>query len=359
MLQKGTILFHKVGSGSRQLAVMRSLSILYGFGGELFLIRKRLIILFLSVVLISQVGFTQIQKHEYNDSLFKCVYQTNNGKIDGPYVSYYKNGIKKAEGMFESNYRTGIWTMWDATGRMRMQRNYETPFTFKRLIPVPPIDKPAVLFSAPKYTPKYNIDGFIDYFHLEERMVFMSKRLWRFIPAESNPLLFESNKFLKFLQKNTRLENITTYNFLDEEFRKPVSAISIAANNKIIGIKIQEDWFFDTERLVSETRIIGLCPVAVNIVTHDTTALYWVYFPEARKYLAEEKIKETNIPSYIKTLDDLFFYRYFSSTIYKEENVKDRKISDYKTGKDIEKEAEKIELNLIDAEHDIWIRFTK
>ena len=322
--------------------------------------KKEIIILVLSAVFVSQIGFAQIQKHEYTDSLFKCKYQTNQGRIDGPYISYYKNGIKKAEGTFEKNYRKGQWTAWDATGKIRMQRNYEDPFTFKKLIPEPSKEKPAVLLDIPRYTLKYNKDGYIDFFHLEERMVFMSKRIWRFIPSDNNPLLFENNKILKILQQNAHLKNITTYNFSDDEFRKPIPAVAIAASTKIIGLKIKEDWFFDTERLVSESRIIGLCPVVENTVTHDTTALYWVYFPEIRKYLAQEKIKDNNLPAYIKTIDDLFFYRYFSSTIYKEANVYDRKISDYsKTKKEIEKEAERIEMNLIEMEHDIWIGFTK
>ena len=87
--------------------------------------------------------------------------------------------------------------------------------------------------------------------------------------------------------------------------------------------------------------------------------MYWVYFPQIRKYLAQEKIQQTGIPAKIKTFDDLFFYRYFYGQIYKESNVYDRPISVYKTGTEIEKEAERIEISLIESEHDIWISFTE
>jgi len=323
--------------------------------------KKEIIIFFLSMVFVSQIGFAQNKTCEYNDGLIKCTYQTNQGRIDGHYISYYKNGIKKTEGTFENNYRKGKWTVWDTTGRIHTQRNYENPFTFKKLIPVPSNDKPAVLLDIPQYTLKYNKDGYIDYFYVAERMVFMSKRLWRFIPLNNNPLIFENNKILQIIQKNIPNKNITAYSITSDDFLKPLpSGMIDTANIKIIGLNIKEDWFFDTERLVSETRIIGLCPMAVNTITHDTTALYWIYFPEIRKYLAQEKIKDTKLPSYINTLDDLFFFRYFSSSIYKEENVYDRKITDYyKTREEIEKEAERIEINVIESEHDIWVSFTK
>ena len=87
--------------------------------------------------------------------------------------------------------------------------------------------------------------------------------------------------------------------------------------------------------------------------------MYWVYFPQIRKYLAQEKIRQTGLPTKIKTLDDLFFYRCFYGQIYKESNVYDKPITAYSIGKEIDKEAERIEISLIESEHDIWLRFTK
>ncbi len=297
-------------------------------------------------------------KHTFESKYIKCTYETNDGRLDGNYVSYYTNGQKKAEGKFENNYRIGKWTVWDSTGRVRMQREYTDPFAFKRLIPEVPKDKVIELLNVTPYTIQYNKDNYIELFKLKERSVVWTKRIWRSATAENNKLLFDNNKLFSILNKNILNKNITAYQTTDDEFRKELQVTSLdTASLKLIAFKIKEDFVFDAERLVSEWRIIGICPVAIQ--KQDTLDLYWVYFPETRKYLAQEKIQSNELPTKIKTIDDLFFYRYFSAPIYKEENVYERSISDYMWGKEIEKEAERIELNTIEYEHDIWISFTK
>ncbi len=319
---------------------------------------KKILFIFLSVAFLS-FNESQRQKHIYEDSFIKCSYETSQGRIDGQYVSYYKTGQKKSEGKFENNYRIGKWTVWDSTGKIRMQREYSDPFTFKRLIPEIPKEKTIELLNNARYSIQNNQDGFIDYFYLKERMVEWSKRIWRIASPKDNPLLFDNNKLFSIINKNILAKKITAYDTKDDEFTKELSLNIDTSLFKIIGFKLKEDCFFDNERLVSESRIIGLCPIVQNKIKQDTIDLYWVYFPQIRKYLAQEKIHQTGLPTKIKTLDDLFFYRYFYGQIYKESNVYDKPIATYKTGKEIEKEAERIELSLIESEHDIWIRFTK
>ena len=65
----------------------------------------------------------------------------------------------------------------------------------------------------------------------------------------------------------------------DEPGDKPSNPIIDTTHLKIIGYKIKEDMFIDNTRMVSESRIISLCPVGVNSQTKDTTDLYWIYFP--------------------------------------------------------------------------------
>lgn len=317
-------------------------------------------LIFISFCLVSFISVSEKQKREYEDASIKCSYEQSQGRLDGNYVSYYKNGKKKSEGKFENNYRIGKWTVWDSTGRIRMQREYSDPFTLKRLIPEVPKENPIELLNAPQYTLHYNKDSCIDYFKLKERMVVWSKRLWRTILPNENPILFEKNKLFAMLNKNIFNKNITPFQVTDDEFRTELLVTGIDTSSiKVIGYKIKEDSFFDNERLVFESRIIGICPVVVNKIKGDTLDFYWVYFPEVRKYLAQEKIQQTGLPSKIKTLDDLFFYRYFYGQIYKESNVYDRQISAYKTGKAVESEAERIEISLIENEHDLWISFTQ
>lgn len=320
---------------------------------------KRTLLIILSFIFLSYTGGDKM-KHSFETENIKCSYETSQERIDGNYVSYYKNGKKKSEGKFENNYRIGKWTVWDSTGRIRMQRDYSDAFTFKRLVPEVPKDKVIELLNVPQYSLQYNKDGFIEYFKLRERAVLWAKRIWRFVTPNENTLLFENDKLFSILNKNIFNKNITPYQVTDDEFRNELLVTGIDTSSiKIIGYKIKEDCFFDNERLVSESRIIGICPVVFNKLKQDTVDLYWVYFPQIRKYLAQEKIQQSGLPAKIKTFDDLFFYRYFYGQIYKESNVYDRPISAYKTGKEIEKEAERIEISLIESEHDIWISFTE
>jgi hypothetical protein len=55
-----------------------------------------------------------------------------------------------------------------------------------------------------------------------------------------------------------------------------------------------------------------------------------------------------------RTWDDIFLKRMFSSYIYKENNVYDRRIEDYKQGMDALIEADRIKNEITNMEHDLW-----
>jgi hypothetical protein len=317
--------------------------------------KKRIVILFVAVCSFSLNSDKKRVKHGYKDEKITCTYETSNGRIDGNYSSFYKNGQKKSEGTFQNNYRIGKWTVWDSTGIIRMQRVYENPFAFKQIIPAYKRDS-FNLLNERRYTLRYNFDGYIDYFNVKEKTIQWSKRIWRFIPEASNENLFENNLLYNIFQSNILSKMLTA--FSDEQFFNEITPIlPDTTKNKVIGYRIKEDCFFDSERVVAESRIIGISSVIINKLTNDTTDLFWIYFPQVRKYLARQKIQSQF--SNISTLDDLFFFRDFNSQIYKEANIWDREISDYKKGIHISKEAESIEVNIIESEHDLWIASSK
>lgn len=249
---------------------------------------------------------------------------------------------------------------------MRMQRNYKNGFEFERIYPPVPNEGPIPMLMKPKYTLKYNKDGYVDYSYVHERAVVYQKRIWRMLYVKNNPMISGNKMFDLFykqiLNKNISNFNVTANNEMEkdtsvEDFRRKIQPNQL----RIIGYKIKEDFFFDWDRMISETRIISMCPVAFNINSKDTADLFWVYFPQVRKYLANEKVVCKEYPDEVKTLDDVFFFRCFNAEIYKESNVYDRPISAY-FGKDTlscRHEAERIEKDMINEEHDLWIGFTK
>jgi gliding motility associated protien GldN len=126
--------------------------------------------------------------------------------------------------------------------------------------------------------------------------------------------------------------------------------------SKVKEIKIKEDWFFDKQRSVLDCRIIGIAPVMEEEKNGEMrkSTLFWIYFPEARIVFSTSEVYNRQNDAERRTLDDVFWKRQFSSYIYKESNVYDRKIMEYKTGMDALIEAERAKMDIFHLEHDLW-----
>lgn len=307
---------------------------------------------FIAIALLATTVFAQTTHNVITDRV-RCTYHTEDGRISGKYTSYYLTGQIKAEGEFINGMRTGTWLVWDEKDNLIVQREFSDPFNYTQIIPKTPKEDPVKLLNTTRYEIKYNDEGYIEYYDITKEMVLWAKRIWRYVEHENNTLLFESNYFFSFLNNLATIDSITVYNPENDEFQTSFQASEVDTSGTILGFKIKEDAFIDRKRQVLETRILGICPVVIN-TSGDTIDLYWVYFPELRKFMAKEKISNNNLPSNIKTLDDLFFYRYFSGRIIKESNIYDRYISEYAENEI--KEAERIEVSIIEAEHDFWMQ---
>lgn len=137
------------------------------------------------------------------------------------------------------------------------------------------------------------------------------------------------------------------------------TVISVKFNpTDVKRFRIKEDWFFDKQRSVMEVRILGICPVRDNLdekgIFRAYDPLFWINFPEARPILAKAEVFNRYNSSARKTYDDIFWKRMFASYIYKEDNVYDRRISDYATGVDALMEADRIKSELFNFEHNLW-----
>ena len=69
---------------------------------------------------------------------------------------------------------------------------------------------------------------------------------------------------------------------------------------EFIGMDIEEEAVFDMNRLLFEYRILGLCPI-VKYKGFEGP-IFWIYYPEIRKYLGKEPAVSDN--RFIKTLDE-------------------------------------------------------
>lgn len=129
----------------------------------------------------------------------------------------------------------------------------------------------------------------------------------------------------------------------------------------VVAYRVKEEWFFDKQRSVLDVRIIGIAPLIYAVDDKGNrregdlkVPIFWIYFPEARKILVNQEVFMRGNDSDRRTWDDIFQKRMFTSYIYKENNVYDRRIEDYKMGMDALLEAERIKYEITNLEHDLW-----
>ena len=207
-----------------------------------------------------------LQSHEvsYGDAI--ALYETKNNLLEGDYMSCYKNQTVKCRGQFHNNMRVGLWTVYDSLGNEKMQRKYRNNFEFEQIYPPLPKSGPIKILKEP-YPLKYNKDGFIDYFFLNERAVVVSKRIWRTIDLDPYHLtFFSSQKLMGSIVDSVIAKKYVEY--ADDDFRDTISKSGLAmlldtANYYLEGFDCKEDWFFDNDRMLSETRIIGISPLVI------------------------------------------------------------------------------------------------
>lgn len=319
--------------------------------------------IFVFSIFLTACSFAQKGSFIYGEDSLQCIYSIKEGRFSGKYESFYKNGVKRSEGMLENGYRTGKWTVWDTLGKIRMERIYSTPFDFNRAIPAPPKDTAAALLFSNEYKMVKDSNGIIVYAKMKAEDAIWRHKYWRVVTAQNNKTLFENNLLLNAIVKQVKEYGIVVYDTFDDRFTTPLRNIQWLHNRnmQIESLQIKEECIFDLNRMCSEYRILGLCPVIQ--VNGQLKKLGWFYYPDLRKGFGKEIIKSSNQMLLIKTLDDLFVLRDFASIIVKTtvDNPYDLWLKDYPgiTIDVIKYEQLKQEINIIEEEHNLWLSFTE
>lgn len=126
--------------------------------------------------------------------------------------------------------------------------------------------------------------------------------------------------------------------------------------SEVKQFRVKEDWFFDRQRSVMDVRIIGIAPVRFYEKNGKSRfeTMFWIYYPEARFAFVSAEVYNKGNDAERRTYEDIFWKRRFSSYIYKETNVYNRRINTYMSGLDALLEAEKIKEDIFNMEHDLW-----
>ena len=227
------------------------------------------------------------------------------------------------------------------------------------------------------------------YDHVREADIFWEKRIWRVLDIREKmnlPFAYPERPFFSILMDAATAGEITVYSTEDDKFTSQLTPDEVASMGATIDtvitfdpetyeeqiqvvrndinpedvkrFRIKEVWFFDEESSTLQVRILGIAPL-IDKTDENGNFLYekpmfWVYYPEARQILARERVFNIGNDASAITWEDLMEMRYFSSYIFKESNVRDRRIQDYLTGVDILLEADKIKQEIFNYEHDLW-----
>ena len=155
-------------------------------------------------------------------------------------------------------------------------------------------------------------------------------------------------------------EQFNADGFVDAQFieRRRITAAEIRQ------YKIKGTWYFDKRLGELKYRLLAVCPVAPDVAVktlageeEDLVELFWVWFPDARSSLNNNKVFNSRNSSQPITYDHMLNSRRFNSTIYKEENVyEDREVKDYiyEDALRMLLESERIKSVIRDFEQDMW-----
>ena len=124
-------------------------------------------------------------------------------------------------------------------------------------------------------------------------------------------------------------------------------------------------WYFDKRHGELKYRLLGIAPAApdVNFIDSDDEAnkepipLFWIFFPDVRDLLHENKAFNNANSAVPLTFDHLLNARRFNGYVYKEENVQgDRTISEYIADNALMQllESGRVKEKIRDFEQDMW-----
>ena len=168
----------------------------------------------------------------------------------------------------------------------------------------------------------------------------------------------------KLARVDTTDAGIDELNAGNSNIEEYIDRIDLTAQD-IEGYKIKGLWYFDKRQGELKYRLLAIAPVApdVQLMGRDDVglseqlALFWVFYPSARKTLHNMKVFNQKNSAYPISYDHLLNARRFSYIIYREENMYgNRDVTEYVKGNALFQvlASDKIKDNIRNKELDMW-----
>ena len=225
--------------------------------------------------------------------------------------------------------------------------------------------------------------------NIRESDIMWSKVVWRVIDVRekiNQPFTYPEEPFFSILLKGIQDSTIRAYKSDNDKFKYKLSAqdlqsiishpdtitqmdpttyemkIKVVYNkinpDDVRRYRVKEEWYFDKQQSVLKVRIRGIAPLK-DVMNEAGEFLYeqplfWIYYPNCREYLAKHRAFLEGNDANPMSWEDMLEKRRFSSYVWKESNVQNRRLQDYLQGIDLLLEGEKIKQEIFNFEHDAW-----
>lgn len=229
----------------------------------------------------------------------------------------------------------------------------------------------------------------LPYAPIREADILWEKKVWRIIDTREKinlPFRYPERPFYTILEEGIKKGKITAYSTESDRFDYPLDTTelfnmlyqkdTIPIIDVITGdityqeivnelnpediyrYRIKEIWYFDSKSSELKVRILGIAPMYVRQTESEDlkfeTPMFWVYYPHCREYLAKEPVFTGNNDKQILSWEDWLEMRMFNGSIYKEQNMHDRALTEYLSGRDLLLESERIKMEIFNREQDAW-----
>lgn len=178
-------------------------------------------------------------------------------------------------------------------------------------------------------------------------------------PLKNNAFEFDPNNI--FLSVQDIKDIGMREDIIEIEIQPGVTRDSLVSirwrSEEIKQILIKEVWYISRKDSKLHSEIIGICPIREYVYNglERRQRMFWIYYPDARPYLATIPVYSMSNDKPMYSYDDMFVYRYFHSYFIQEANVyNDRLITDYVTGREAQMESDRIKNEIFDFEQDLW-----
>lgn len=224
---------------------------------------------------------------------------------------------------------------------------------------------------------------------IREADIFWEKKIWRVIDVRekiNKPFAYPDAPFFSIITDAISNGDVNVYSTEDDKFTQKLTmeeAMSKTSSSDTITVfdpetysetvevvhndinpedvqryRLKEIWFFDENTSTMNVRILGIAPL-INVNDDQGNfryeqPMFWLYYPEFRSILAHHQAFNDGNDASPISWEDMFEMRFFSSYIYQESDVMNRRLKDYLSGVDLLLEADKIKNEIFNFEHDLW-----